>query len=321
MSEDARAPAPRTVLFIMGQDRSGSTILGDVLGQSEGCAHLGEVRNVWFDGLVRNGLCGCGRPVRRCDLWAPAAAEVLGEDLEPRMVAGWLRASLRLRHLGRFLRARSGGGLAVAQANSYARLATRLYDSLFRLNGARVIVDSSKHPVYAAILATVPGIDLRLVHLVRDPRATAFSWAREKRSPGRPGDRMWRAPAWRAARAWVLANAAAGRVRARYPERSMLLRYEDAMASPREAVAAMLRHAGCSDAEVPVDERGVATISPQHTAAGNPVRLSSGRVELRQDDVWRNSQRRRDRLVVMALTAPFLRRYGYAVRSGRGDRE
>jgi hypothetical protein len=306
------SPGQSTVLYMMGQDRSGSTILGDVLGQAEGVAHVGEVRNVWRSGFVHRGYCGCGRRVPECPVWSAAAADVLPTGVEPATLVSWLATSLRLRNLGPFLRTGPGGPpRGIPEADAYAALAGDLYARLAGFTGARVLVDSSKHPVYAASLATVAGLDLRLVHLVRDPRATAFSWGRDKASPGLPGDRMWTAPAWRAARAWVLANLAADRVRARHPDRSMFLRYEDAMADPRRAVAAMLRHASLPDARVPIEEDGVVVLRSQHSGSGNPVRLTGGRVQLREDDAWRTAQRRRDRLVVMALTGPFLRRYGY----------
>jgi Sulfotransferase family len=307
----SEAGAPVRVLYLMGVERSGTTILGEVLGQAEGVSHLGEVRNIWRAGLVRGGPCGCGRPVPECELWSAATAEALPEGADPAAIVGWLRRTLRLRHLRRFLAATRGGSLGLPQADAYASLAARLYPALAAASGSEVVVDSSKHPVSAAVLCTVPGLDVRLVHVLRDPRATAYSWTRGKAAPGRPRDRMWRAPAWRAARAWVLANLAADRVRARYPGRSMFLRYEDAMADPRRAVAAMLRHAGLPDARVPIEEDGAVVLGPQHSGSGNPVRLTGGRVQLREDDAWRTAQRRRDRLVVMALTGPFLRRYGY----------
>ena len=310
--------APRTVVYVMGQDRSGSTILADAVGQAPGFAHVGEVRNVWRAGLVRGGLCGCGRPVRECEVWGPATREAL-DGGDPGTVLAWLRAAVRPRHLRSFLRAAPGRSLGVPEADAYVTLAARLYPRLFEAIGARVVVDSSKHPVYGALLAAVPGLDVRFVHLVRDPRAVAYSWGREAASPGRPGNRMWRAPGRHAARAWVLSNLAADRVRARYPDRSMLLRYEDAMGAPRAAVEAMLRHAGHGDVEPPVEPDGSVILEPRHAAAGNPVRLSTGRVQLRRDDAWRTAQRPRDRLVVMALTAPFLRRYGYAGRPAPAD--
>jgi hypothetical protein len=309
----------RTVLYLMGQDRSGSTILGQVLGELEGCAHLGEIRNVWRAGLVREGLCGCGRSVRSCELWSRAVPMALGAETEPSEVVAWLRASLRLRNLGPFLESSPGSLSGVPGAAEYVALAGRLYEALFHLTGARVLVDSSKHPVYAALLARVPRLDVRFAQLVRDPRATAYSWGRRTSSPGRPDDEMWRVSAWRAARAWVLANGAADRVRRRYPERSMLLRYEDAMADPSGAVSALATLAGGLVGKVPVGGDGTVELGSQHSAAGNPVRLQSGRVELREDEAWRTGLRPRDRRVVMALTMPFLHRYGYPIRRPTGS--
>ena len=55
-----------------------------------------------------------------------------------------------------------------------------LYRAIATVTGARVIVDSSKLPSYLAVLRGVDGLDVRTVHLVRDPRAAAFSWQRAK---------------------------------------------------------------------------------------------------------------------------------------------
>jgi len=41
-----------------------------------------------------------------------------------------------------------------------------------------------------------------------------------------------------------------------------------------------------------------------HTVAGNPDRLRHGPVKLRLDDEWVAKMRRRDRVMVTALTAP-----------------
>src|SRR3712207_8630396 len=51
------------------------------------------------------------------------------------------------------------------------------YTTLFRsaVSGKPVIVDSSKSPARALALGMVPGIDLYVVHLVRDGRGVATS--------------------------------------------------------------------------------------------------------------------------------------------------
>jgi hypothetical protein len=315
----AEAPKAVKVLYVMGQDRSGSTILGNILGQTDGFAHLGEVRHLWGAGLLREGLCGCGASVRDCELWSRAVPEALGGDISPEEVAGWLGRAVRLRNLPRLQRAPSGGPSGIPGADAYISVAARLYPAAARHTGGRVLVDTSKSPVYGAILAVVPGVDPWFVHLVRDPRATAYSWQRTKPSPGRPGGRMWRAPAWRSARAWVLANLAADRVRRQHRQRAVLVRYEDFVADPRRTVDELVRLVGESGTVHFTDDRTV-EILPQHAASGNPVRLLRGPVELRDDDEWRTRQRHADRSVVMAVTLPFLGRYGYRGRISSGRR-
>jgi hypothetical protein len=58
-----------------------------------------------------------------------------------------------------------------------------------------------------------------------------------------------------------------------------------------------------------------AVLSPSHTVAGNPMRFRTGPITLRRDDAWRSKLPRARRLLVTALTAPLLARYGYLRRS------
>ena len=66
------------VLYIAGQGRSGSTILGDTLGQVEGFAHVGEFLEFW--GILTAGRvpCGCGVPVVACKMWEDVLKEAYG---------------------------------------------------------------------------------------------------------------------------------------------------------------------------------------------------------------------------------------------------
>jgi hypothetical protein len=312
-------PREASVLYIMGQDRSGSTVLGNVLGSMEGFAHVGEVRHLWADGFLRGGRCGCGRPVPECGLWADVADEALaGTDATPATVAAWGREIVRLRRLPRILRSTSGRSGWEA-FDAYGAVTARLYRALARRTGAAVLVDSSKHPVHAALVSRLPGVEARFVHLVRDPRAVAHSWGRRKDDPqwGRDGT-MWRRPAGAAARAWVLANLAAVRVRrAVGPGRSVLLRYEDVTSHPAGALRALAGLAGRPGASPPISTEHVAEIRGGHGVSGNPAKFRTGPVEIREDDEWLAGQTSRDRFVVTALTLPWLSRYGYRTRPAR----
>ena len=63
------------VLYIARFGRSGSTILGNVLGEVEGFFHGGELRSIWEHGLILNKVCGCGVPFRECEMWRPVLDE------------------------------------------------------------------------------------------------------------------------------------------------------------------------------------------------------------------------------------------------------
>jgi hypothetical protein len=59
---------------------------------------------------------------------------------------------------------------------------------------------------------------------------------------------------------------------------------------------------------------GCVTLGPHHTISGNPMRLRTGEVELKPDLEWITAMPFTQHLVVTALTAHSLRRYGYPIR-------
>jgi hypothetical protein len=57
---------------------------------------------------------------------------------------------------------------------------------------------------------------------------------------------------------------------------------------------------------------------PHHTLGGNRIRFARGVVRLRADYEWRTAMKRRQRLLVTALSLPFLLAYGYLGRVKSG---
>ena len=112
-----------------------------------------------------------------------------GEVLEK--LATLQRAAARQRNLPRMLVDRHRPSLALTQLRaSYACI----YRAVAEVTGARVVVDASKGPALGQALAGAPGIDLRLLNVVRDPRAVAWSWRRQVERPHASSgtDLMWR---------------------------------------------------------------------------------------------------------------------------------
>jgi hypothetical protein len=197
---------------------------------------------------------------------------------------------------------------------SYLANLDLLYQAIRSTTGCRVIVDSSKWPSYGHLLDLVDGVDLYVVHLVRDPRAVARSWTSRKLLPDRQTPEfMHRSPVNSSTR-WLTWNLASEAFWRRRPGRYLRLRYEDFLESPRAAVQQILDLLGEPAPVLPfVAERAV-ELGVNHTVSGNPNRFDIGRVVIQPEVDWRTTLGYRERVAVTALTAPLLRHYGYGLR-------
>ncbi|MGH9196644.1 MAG: sulfotransferase, partial [Acidimicrobiia bacterium] len=196
--------------------------------------------------------------------------------------------------------------------------AHNLYRAIGEAADADMVIDSSKQAQDAALLHLVPGIDPFFLHLVRDPRAVAFSRSRNTEDFRERG--MASTGSFTSARNWLLANVGAELVRRRNPGRCVIVRYEDFAAHPREVVKRVVSMFGDAFAKMPFPDEQTVELAPRHTLKGNPSRFKTGRLVIRTDDEWKRRQSSLQRAVVTGLTFPFLHRYGYPFRPRRSDR-
>ena len=302
-----------SVLFVAGAGRSGSTLLGTMCGQIDGFADVGELRHIWGRGLLANELCGCGRPFRRCPFWTEVIEAAFGsfDAAAPARRRELQRSVDRMWRIPQ-LRAARGGSRFAARAMTYAEAIRRLYAAVAATSGARVVVDSSKSPSHVFVANLARELDVRVAHLVRDPRAVAFSWRRVRVRPEVAGGResMPRIPAAWAAFEWDVMNAAARNTRTLGLPYA-LLRYEDLVARPGPELARTLSELGLGSPELAFIRDDRVRLGPTHSVAGNPSRFVLGSVHLHPDLEWEDAMKRRDRLVVTALTWPLLGAYAY----------
>ncbi len=306
------------MLYIAGSGRSGSTILDNILGQIEGFFPVGEFVYVWKR-LVNDGACSCGARFRECEVWKPVLKRAFGgpDAVDARTMARVQSKSTRPRHIPLML-AKGGEKLLRSRwTEEYRDALGRFYREISNVTGSRVVVDSSKLPLYGRVLGEVPGVERYVVHLVRDPRAVAYSWMRKKQSTphGRGLAYMPQHRPVESSMEWDLCNVAAEEFWGRSPERYLMLRYEDFVREPRSAVERILSLVGEKPLSLPfVSERGVELRGPNHNIGGNPSRFRTGVVELRPDTEWTRRMKDGDRRLVTALTLPFLARFGYGAR-------
>jgi hypothetical protein len=304
--------APLRILCITGWCRNGSTIIGNILNEVPGLFHVGELHFLWKNAAGRgsNPWCGCGRTLVTCPVWSEVLplgrpAGVSAEEHADAVVRRQ-QVCVRTRHTWHVLRR----GLHSQEIREHAALMTRVYHAVAGVTGARVIVDTSKVPGEAALLPHLEGVTPYYVHLVRDPRATAHSWARPKQY-------IHPMAAWKSTAYWVGFDLASEAITRRHPERSLLLRYEDFIADPGPAVEAMLRLCGSDPAANPLRDRTF-ELRGNHTVTGNPDRFQIGPTVIgERDDAWRSGLPARDRLAATVLSWPLRWRYGYG--GGRAE--
>ncbi len=262
-------------ILIAGTSRSGSTLLGMLLGSQPEALFVGESRG-WSVNWQRNWLCGCGTPFRECGFWSDVL-ELAAADLDALTPEdpGYIDAVICIQQAAR------------------------------RVSGADVIVDSSKKPTYFERLGRHPAVTPITVHIIRDPRGVVTSAHRgwkKKRDP------LTRPPLTLTIRVtvhWERTNFACQRLLRRVNERTATIRYEDLVADP-EAVTRRLANLAGIDIVEPVTR-----IGRQHVPSGNPLRYSSGDLPVTLDDAWHRVLSTSHQRLAFLLGLPLTARYGY----------
>jgi hypothetical protein len=304
------------VLYLLARGRTGSTIVARVLGEIPGFLFVGEVRSLWDPVALSGGRCACGETLDTCSVWAPVL-----HLAEARDAAAWQREVVRERNLLRILRSdvrRIPGWEALRR---YAALMGSIYTVLARAHDARVIVDSSKRPSYAALLRLVPDIEPFYVHVVRDPRASSYSWKHRRYESVTPGAEVTRRGSVDATIRWDVLNLEAELLARAVPrERFLRLRLEDFVASPTRSLERILHFVDEPAPSLPFRDESSVRVGTSHAIGGNPSSRPSGVVEIRDSSEWRSHQTRRDRWLSSVTALPLMWRYGYALRDQRSRR-
>jgi hypothetical protein len=321
--ERAAPAGPVRVLFIGGLGRSGSTLLDRALGRLDGVWSVGELVHVWQRGLQENNRCGCGRRFRDCAFWRLVGEVAFGgwDALDVGEVLALKRAVDRNRYVPLMVLPALWPPYR-ARLRRYLELLERLYDAVRQVAGATaegrstgpLLVDASKHASHAFLLRRLPGVELRLVHLVRDSRGVAFSWTKlMRRREVVDGDALMATDTPLRMSARYLAYNSLFHLLDRLGVATLLLRYESLVHQPARQLRRVLAHAGrpAADGELGFVGDGWIELGPSHALAGNPMRFERGRVPLRLDEEWRGKMRRRHRLLTVGSTWPLLLRYGY----------
>ncbi len=298
------------VLYVAGAGRSGSTLLEMILGNLPDFFSIGEARYFWEYWHEADRLCGCGQPLQTCEFWSRVRARLAVDETQVAQMAQWANQYDRTRHLP-LIAGRNG--------RFWPPLFVTATDALYRAiqaeSGAKWIVDSSKVPSHLYLLTQIPNLDLRILHLVRDGRAVAYSWnKRQKKESGSqnqqtmPGKSLLKALI-----VWMIENwfAQLPAAQATYYTK---LRYEDLVHAPATQLKQALSQLGWAGIDVTYLNEPSFFVHPTHSVGGNPLRFAHKEIHIRADRVWQEQMPLWQRVSLGLFALPMLRRYGYPIR-------
>ena len=301
------------VLYIAGFGRNGGTLLDRILGQINGFFSLGEFIFVWQYGVIENDLCTCGVPFRSCRFWAAAFQRAFGgfDEIDARRMIQLHDHVARSRYLPLLISPWKPKNYR-KKCRQYADITQTLFTAINEESQCHVLVDSSKFSGYAMILDMIPNVDLYVVHLVRDSRATASSWRKKKLDPG-AHDQIRYAPQaslLSSSLQWTHRNISAEALR--YLAKGFLpLRYEDFASNPKASINKIISLLNEPVGKSPFIDDFTVLLEETHTQWGSTGRFKQGEVEIHLDSDWQRYMSLYDKCFVTSLTWPLLIKYGY----------
>jgi hypothetical protein len=303
------------ILYVGGVGRSGSTLVGRVLGEASDSLCVGETRYLWSRGLLHNVECGCGQPFRSCTFWTEVGDCAFGgwQNIDVQRLIELDNAVNRLRALPfQWIPSLRPGFAAII--DEYTSYLGKLYIAMSRVSRAKIIVETSKEPNFASVLAQIPDSRVHLIHLVRDSRAVAYSWTRNRRMPSPIGDQTLMpqfSPRYAATR-WAISNAAFHALGRTAPY--IRINYEDFVTNPSTSLRIISNFAqeAFDLGDTQLSDKKV-KLGEHHIFSGNPMRSNTGWLDMRLDDEWQSTLPASRQAEVIAMTWPLLRLYGYPV--------
>lgn len=298
---------------VPGSPFTGSTLLGTLLNTHPDCASIGAAVGLIRRVDLSTYSCSCGKRYRECEFWNDIAARTLALGYPVNVFeTGFWNTHLRLSK-NRLLNAVLVRSLGWGQLNDLRDAVVRrvprarraitsmgwhtwaLASAVLERTGKTVFIDTARDHQRPKYLAAHPSLDLKVIHLTRDPRGNSASIMKHSGVDVAAAARQWRHY-----------NVEAARIRRYLPPGAWLsLRYEDLCADPGGVLDQISGFLG-------VDRAGAGDGAREHDnhIIGNKMRLK-GIGEIREDRSWQTRFNDADLAVIARIAGSTSRSLGY----------
>ncbi len=309
----------KTIIYILGSPRCGSTILGSYLNQYINALHVGELRFIWDRGFKENWMCGNGKQFLDHPFWKIICEEVFpGNNLniaidkifrssERGHILDGTRPLIRKRDL-LFRDKQVVVNRIKTNYQEYIQYLHKLYRAIFKLSAAEIIIDTSKEPIYGLIVNNIKDYNIIYVHLIRDSRAVVNSRVNNKKE-----NKISKNYKTKMGEGRTIFNTTIDWIKRNYyiskhfadHKNYVQIKFEDFVCKPHIYIEILNKYLYHKLDVIDYDKQENIVFS------GNPSRFSSGKIELKYTENWQKQLKKIDKATVKLMTYPIMKKYKY----------
>lgn len=319
------------LVYLLAASHSGSTLLAMLLGSHPEICTVGEIKMTSLGDIDRY-RCSCGSLIKQCPFWNGIRRDMAdlgfafditnpGTDIRTE-ASPFVLTLLRPLHRGPLLEMLRDIALGFSPSwrQAISQISTRnlaLMRCVIGRTGKKVVVDSSKIGLRLKYLLKNPGIDIKIIRLVRDGRGVALTYvdpakfadanSPNLRAGGMGGKRTGKVLSMaEASHEWLRSNEEADALLDGLDKSLFtVIRYEDLCRNPEKTLNYLFNFIEVDSSKPVSDFRSV-----EHHVVGNGMRLdSTNKISL--DERWKTALSPDDFDIFDKIAGSMNRRLGY----------
>lgn len=167
------------IIYVLGDGRSGSTLLDSVLSNTEDSISVGECYRFWKRYYSFDTKCGCGNKIEECFLWRQIHLSLSKiEGYNPNQFWNQVQFLLKYKNVLKINEL-----LKKQEFKLFKIVVENFYQSIFEITNKSVIIDSSKNFGWLYILLEINNFDIEIIHIERNLQSVANSWKKKVMLP------------------------------------------------------------------------------------------------------------------------------------------
>ncbi len=296
------------VVYLTGFWFSGATILGRSLKSSEDVIYVGEIRDYWTKGLKKNEKCSCGERFENCSFWTKVTEEYINsfpsDDIEKiSKDLSELEKTKNYFKLRKFIKNKDDNYIRQL-LETYLKHTDKLYESISKVSGKNIIVDSSRLPSRLLALSLSTKIELFPIYMIRDPRGVINSLIKKDfRNFGEI-----RNSTFKHILTWNVKNLLSlDSVNKLNSNDTLYLWYKNFTRNPAQVLEKIKKRLNCAINYEEENGKVSIHLEPGHVFTDNRSRHDTGKITISEDTKWKQELNWHRKVIVSVTSLPLLK--------------